>query len=79
MATITGPDHSDFGSLGEVDCFVGAPMHLGHLMSRKCFEAILKALSYTSRHCPASWDRFWEVHQMLDAWNTNMMEQFTPS
>ena len=79
MATITGPDRSDFWSLGEVDCFVGAPMRLGHLMSRKRFEAILKALSYTSRQRPAFRDRFWEVCQMLDAWNTNMMEQFTPS
>ena len=79
MATITGPDGSDFWSLGEVDCFVGAPMRLGHLMSRKRFEAILKALSYTSRQRPAFRDRFWEVRQMLDAWNTNMMEQFTPS
>ena len=42
MATITGPDHSDFWSLGEVDCFVGAPMCFGHLMSRKWFEAILR-------------------------------------
>ena len=33
MATVTGPDHSDFWSLGEADCFVCAPMHLGHLMS----------------------------------------------
>ena len=29
MATITGPDHSDFWSLGEVDCFVGAPNAFG--------------------------------------------------
>ena len=79
MATITGPDHSDFWSLGEVDCSVGAPMHLGHLMSRKQFEVILKALSYTSCQHPAFRDRFWEVHQMLDAWNTNMMERFPPS
>ena len=78
-ATITGPDCSDFWSIGEVDCFVGAPMHLGHLMSRKQFEAILKVLSYTSHQRPAFQDRFWEVHQMLDAWNTNMMEQFTLS
>ena len=70
MATITGPDHSDFWSLGEVDCCVGAPMCLCHLMSRKWFEAILKALSYTSHQCPAFQDCFWEVCQMLDAWNT---------
>ena len=79
MATITGPDHSYFWSLGEVDCFVGAPMCLGHLISRKQFEAILKSLSYTSCQCLAFRDHFWEVHQMLDAWNTNMMGQFTLS
>ena len=48
-------------------------------MSRKQFEAILKALSYTSCQCQAFWDRFWEARQMLDAWNSNMMEQFTLS
>ena len=26
MATITGPDQTAFWSMGEVDCFVGAPM-----------------------------------------------------
>ena len=64
MATITGPDCSDFWSLGEVDCFVGAPMRLGHFMSRKQFEAILKALSYTSHQRPAFRDHFWEICQM---------------
>ena len=34
MATITGPDRIAFWSLGEVDCFVSAPMRLGHFMSK---------------------------------------------
>ena len=79
MATITGPDRTAFLSMGEVDCFVGAPMQLGHFMSKKRFEEILKALSFTSRQPPAFRDCFWEVREMLDAWNTNMTEQFTPS
>ena len=79
MATITGPDRTAFWSMGEVDCFVGAPMGLGHFMSKKRFEVILKALSFTSCQPPAFRDRFWEVWEMLDAWNTNMTEQFTPS
>ena len=29
MATINGPECMDFWSMGEVDCFVGAPMRLG--------------------------------------------------
>ena len=79
MATITGPDRTAFWSMGEVDCFVGAPMRLGHFMLKKRFEVILKALSFMSRHPPAFRDRFWEVREMLDAWNTNMTERFTPS
>ena len=35
MGTINGPEHSKFWSLGEVDCFVGALMHLGVFMSCK--------------------------------------------
>ena len=29
MATINGPDHPDFWSMGEVDCFICAPLRLG--------------------------------------------------
>ena len=79
MATITGPDRTAFLSMVEVDCFVGAPMQLGHFMSKKRFEVILKDLSFTSRQRPAFQDRFWEVQEMLDTWNTNMTEQLTPS
>ena len=61
MATINGPDRTDFWSLGEVGCFVGAPLRLGSFMSRKQFEAILKALAITARQPPAFRDRFWEV------------------
>ena len=79
MATINGPDWSDFWSMTEVDCFVGAPLRLGGFMSRKQFDTILKALAITSRSPPAFRDRFWEVREILKAWNANMTEQFTPS
>ena len=78
IATINGPDHCDFWSLGEVDCFVGAAMRLYSFMSRKCFKAMLKALAITARQPPAFRDHFWEVREVLEAWNSNMMEQFTP-
>ena len=61
MSTINGPDRPDFWSMGEVDCFIGAPLRLGSFMSRKRFEAILKALAITARQPPAFRDRFWEV------------------
>ena len=76
MGTIKGPE---FWSLGEVDGLVRAPMRLGTFMSCKQFEAILKALAITAGHPLAFWDHFWEVRDMLQAWNKNMVEQFTPS
>ena len=48
-------------------------------MSRKRFEAILKALGITARQPPSFRDPFWEVREVLETWNSNMMEQFTPS
>ena len=79
MSTINSPDHTEFWSMGEVDCFIGAPLRLGSFMSRNQFEANLKALAITARQPPAFRDRFWEVQEMLEAWNANMTEQFTPS
>ena len=79
MATINDPECMDFWSIGEVDCFVGAPMRLGTLMSRKQFKAILKALAITVRQPPAFSDHFWEVREITEAWNANMTEQFIPS
>ena len=76
MATINGPECQEFWSLGEIDWFAGAPMRLGTYMSRKRFDT---ALSITSHDPPAFRDCFWEIHEILKAWNENMMEQFTPS
>ena len=54
MATINSPEPTDFWSMGEVDCFVGAPMRLGTFMSRKQFEAILMPLqSQQGNHQPS--------------------------
>ena len=61
MAAINSPDHPEVWSMGEVDCFIGAPLRLGTFMSRQRFEAILKALAITARQPPAFRDRFWEV------------------
>ena len=39
---------------------------------------ILKCIFYTSDEPPAYRDHFWEVRQMLDAWNKNMNKNFIP-
>ena len=79
MATKEGPDHQEFWSLGEIDWFTGGLMRLGTYMSRKQFDAILQALSITSHDLPAFRDCFWEICDIVQDWNENMTEQFTPS
>ena len=48
-------------------------------MSRKRFDTILRAIFYTNHDKPTYRDKFWEVRQMVDEWNKNMAQQFTPS
>ena len=79
IATINGPDKVEFWSMGEVDYFVGALTRLGSYMSRKCFKSILKVLSITLQERQAFMECFWEVCEILKAWNSNMVEQFTPT
>ena len=66
-------------SLGGVDHFVRATMRLGVFMLHKWFKAILKAIAITASHPLAFRNHFWEVRDMLQACNKNMVEQFTPS
>jgi hypothetical protein len=48
-------------------------------MSMQLFEAILLALIYTDIISPIYKERFWEVRQLIEQWNTNMDQIFTPS
>jgi hypothetical protein len=72
-------DRRSFWSTKEVDVFAGAPVRLGEYMSRNRFENILSSLCFTDTTPPAYKDHFWEVRQMIDAWNENMEQQFSPS
>ena len=61
MSTLIGPQRHDFWATHTIDAFSGAPIRLGVWMSRKRFEAILQALTYTNRQPPTFIDKFWEV------------------
>ena len=45
-------------------------------MSRKRFETILFALSFTLSSPPSFLDRFWQIRDLIDAWNKNMQNNF---
>ncbi len=79
MATTHFDARRDFWSTQPIKMLVGAPYRFNDIMSRNRFEAILSALQFTDQAPPAYRDRFWEVRQMIDEWNKNMVEKFSPS
>lgn len=79
MSTLQGPTRRDYWSNTRVNIFCGAPFRLGEFMSRNRFEAILSAIRYTSSPAPGHKDKFWEVRDLLKAFNENMAKVFVPS
>ena len=55
------------------------PFKFNGYMSRDRFDDILSAMKYTSNQKPSYVDKFWEVRELIDSWNTNMDNQFVPS
>ena len=79
MATTNFGDRREFWSSKSIDAFEGTPFRMNDYMSRHRFEAILNALQITDKKSPVYKDRFWEVRQLLDEWNANMRNKFSPS
>lgn len=78
MSTIEGPNRRDFWSMDVIDVFNGSPFRLNLYMSRNRFEDILYSLGYTKSNPPAYNDKFYEIRDLVDAWNEHMSENFTP-
>ena len=80
MGTIVsyGPQRQEFWATSPIDAFHGAPLCLSIWMTQTRFEAILSALTFTDSASPTFVDKFWEVRQMIEAWGTNMNDNFIP-
>ena len=52
MGTLIGPQRHEFWATHTINAFHGAPLCLGIWMSRKCFDTILSALSFTNATLP---------------------------
>lgn len=76
LATTAGFPRRDYFSTFPVNNKSGAPYRVGQWMSRNRFEQILRALSFTSRDPPNFKDRFWQVRDVINAWNINMHGKF---
>ena len=64
MATCSNYNRREFWSCNPINKF-GAPYRFNNYMSRRRFEAIMVALTFTSRKPPSFKDPFWEVREMI--------------
>ena len=79
MSTTGGFSRRDYWSQCEINVVNGAPYRLNQWMHRDRFNDILSALAFTNENPPTWKDKFWEVRQMIAAWNTHMTEIFQSS
>ena len=56
--------------------YLDDPFRLTNYMSRKRFNQVLSVMRYTDKSLPSYKDQFFEVRQILDAWNYNMADVF---
>ena len=61
MGTLIGPQRHEVWATHTINAFHGALLRLGVWMSRKRFDAILSALSFTDAIPPTFLDKFWEI------------------
>ncbi len=80
MSTCSGWSQSDFWSTKDYDERTNAcPYNLTDKMSKKRFDEITRELRFTNLNPPAYRDRFWEVRQVIQAWNDHMADIYVPS
>ena len=72
MSTTAGFSRSDWFSQKKVDQWEGAPFCFNDIMSGKRFETIISALTFTASPIPSFCDKFYEVRDLINAWNNNM-------
>jgi hypothetical protein len=73
MASDFGSSRRDYWSVDVTDRFDGAHFRLDDLMSRNRFEAIMQAIKLTNKPSPPPYkDRFWEIRDLVAAFNGHM-------
>ena len=78
MSTVIGPSRDSFFVNKVCDEFSEAPFRVSHYMSRRRFDQILNGIRYSKSDPPPYKDRFWEVREIIQAWNDNMSSVFAP-
>ena len=74
-----GGTRADYWTTSKPTIHFGAPYRFNKYMTKNRFDEILKHLQLTTRKPPKQEDKFWEVRELIDSFNKNMSEQFSPS
>ena len=77
MSCFSGADRNDFFSSDPITMAAGAPYRLTQFMAGYRFQQIKSCLTLTTRR-PDQNDRFWEIRDLMAAWNKNMQEIYIP-
>jgi hypothetical protein len=78
MSCFSGVDRTDFFSSEPVSLEAGAPYRLTQFMAGYRFQQIMSCLTITTSK-PTQTDRFWEMRNLIAAWNQNMQDRYVPS
>ena len=79
MLTAVFESWQDFWLTKTAEEFNGPPLQFGQYMLPYRFEQILQAIRLTMKNPPSFKDRFWEVRDLICAWNERMTKAFGPS
>ena len=79
MSTTAGYSRSEWFLQESVNQWEGAPFRFNDVMAGRRFEAIISALTFTASPVPSFPDKFYEVRDLINAWNDNMKDTFSPS
>ena len=75
ICTTAGHSTRDFWKLDQ-NGTRETPFRFNDVMSRDRFDEITQHLTYTNKEPPPYKDRFWQIRDIIQAWNDNMAEQF---
>jgi hypothetical protein len=78
MSRFSGVDRRDFFSPEPISMATGAPYRLTQFMAGYRFQQIMSCICITTSK-PTETDRFWEVRNLITAWNKNMQDWYVPS
>ena len=78
MSCFSGMDRNDWFSSSPITMGKGAPYRLSRYMPGYRYNQIMNCLCLTTKD-PNILDRFWEVRDLIAAWNKNMQEVYIPS